>query len=81
MFITKVDADMAWPEFRLGQLAAVTFWRTVHTHNTTSGGTSNATKCNEQGVGVIVHGLYEGTADNLGQAHPFEEQAADCMVG
>ncbi len=73
-FITKVDADMAWPEFRWGRLTAVTFWRTVHTENSTVWRHLERHETNN-GVGVIVHGLYEGNADNLGSPRPFEDRS------
>jgi hypothetical protein len=62
---------MALPEFRWGRLTAVTFWRTVHTDNQTvwrhleRHETSN-------GVGVVVHGLYEGTGAHLGTRREFD---------
>jgi A118 family predicted phage portal protein len=72
-FISKVDPDMAWPEFKWGQLMAVTFWRTVKTENTRIWRHLERHELDAAGVGVIVHGLYEGTADNLGQSVPFED--------
>lgn len=73
VFITKVDADMAWPEFRWGKLAAVTFWRTVHTENST---VYRHLERHEvlDGVGVIFHGLYQGTVNNLGQVIPLQDR-------
>ena len=73
VFITKVDADMAWPEFRWGNLVAVTFWRTVGTENNTVWRHLERHELDATGTGVIVHGLYRGTPDNLGQAQPFED--------
>lgn len=73
VFITKVDADMAWPEFRWGNLVAVTFWRTVRTEYQTVWRHLERHELDAQGIGVIVHGLYRGTADNLGQPQPFED--------
>lgn len=72
VFISKVDPDMAHPEFRWGQLVAVTFWRTVKTENTTIWRHLERHEVNDQGIGVILHGLYMGTADNLGQPQPFD---------
>lgn len=69
-FITKVDADLAWPEFRWGRLTAVTFWRVL----AVDGGTHwRHLERHElaNGVGVIRHGLYEGTSDNLGTPREF----------
>lgn len=73
VFITKVDADAAWPEFRFGQLTAVTFWRTVHIHHTTYWRHLERHEV-QDGIGVILHGLYEGTANNLGRLVPLTER-------
>lgn len=72
-FISKVDPDMAWPEFKWGELVAVTFWRTVGTENSTVWRHLERHELDAQGNGVIVHGLYMGTADNLGMTKPFVE--------
>lgn len=75
-FITAVHADAAWPEFRWGRLVAVTFWWTVRVdgqkilrhlerHELEGSG--------RDAVGVIFHGLYEGTADSLGRLVPLTE--------
>jgi A118 family predicted phage portal protein len=75
-FITTVHADSAWPEFRWGRLVAVTFWwklaekdgvvwRHLERHEL-EGSQRDA-------EGVIFHGLYEGTSDNLGRAVPLAE--------
>lgn len=73
VFITKVDADMAWPEFRWGNLVAVTFWRTVQADNNTIWRHLERHELDNTGVGVIIHGLYRGTPDNLGQPLPFAD--------
>ena len=80
VFISKVDPDMAHPEFRWGQLTAVTFWRTVKTENTTIWRHLERHEIDDQGIGVVVHGLYMGTADNLGQAKPFEEHESTAWL-
>lgn len=72
-FITKVDADMAWPEFRWGNLVAVTFWRTVGVQHQTVWRHLERHELDAAGVGVIIHGLYQGTPENLGQPVPFED--------
>lgn len=79
-FITKVDPDMAWPEFRWGQLVAVTFWQTVKTDGQTIWRHLERHELNDQGTGVIIHGLYEGTADNLGNPVPFEEHESTAWL-
>lgn len=74
-FLTHVDYDAALPEFRFGRLVAVTFWRVVKTdgqivyrhlerHETING------------IGVIFHGLYQGTPTNLGQIIPLADHAS-----
>jgi A118 family predicted phage portal protein len=73
VFITKVDADMAWPEFRWGRLTAVTFWMTVETVHNTVWRHLERHELDANGVGVIVHGLYRGTPDNLGQQMGFDD--------
>ena len=72
VFITKVDADMAWPEFRWGRLSAVTFWRTVGTEHQTVWRHLERHEV-QNGVGVIIHGLYRGTNENLGQPMAFAD--------
>lgn len=71
VFITKVDADSAWPEFTAGVLTAVTFWRVVGRNNTTVWRLLERHEVRNN-VGVIVYGLYQGTDVNLGQAQPFD---------
>lgn len=79
-FVSRVDPDMAWPEFRWGQLHAVTFWRTVHTENSTVWRHLERHEVDAQGIGVVVHGLYMGTVDNLGTVKPFDEQEATAWL-
>lgn len=74
-FITKVDADAAWPEFTWGVLTGVTFWRVVNTTNSTVWRHLEHHTV-ENGIGVIYHGLYQGTTDNLGRTVPLTEQPA-----
>ena len=74
VFITKVDADMAFPEFRWGRMVAVTFWRTVHTENSTVYRHLERHEV-QDGVGVILHGLYMGTVNNLGQVIPLADRS------
>jgi A118 family predicted phage portal protein len=69
-FLSAVDADGAWPEFRFGRLVAVTFWRVM-----TDDGDRVVRHLERHetraGVGVIFHGLYEGTRENLGRVVPL----------
>lgn len=75
VFITKVDADGAVPEFRYGRLVAVTFWRIVGTDGQR---VFRHVERHEQvaGVGVIFHGLYEGTLDKLGNPRALDDHEA-----
>lgn len=74
-FFAAMDADGAWPEFRWGRLTAVTFWSVVrrdgekvwrHLERHEIAG----------GNGVILHGLYQGTRDQLGRTVPLNEATA-----
>lgn len=76
VFITKVDADMAWPVFRWGRLAAVTFWRTVKTENSIVTRHLEHHWVDAAGIGMISHGLYVGTAVRLGTRKPFADDKA-----
>lgn len=81
-FITRVDYDGAWPEFRFGRLRAVTFWWEVG-HN---GGSIyrhlERHEMDDKGDGVVLHGLYLGSIDNLGQPVPLADHpsTADLKV-
>ncbi|MER5783747.1 phage portal protein [Streptomyces mobaraensis] len=68
--LTAIHADNAAPEFQWGQLSAVTFWRELPGD---SGTVWRHLERHE--VGRIVHGLYQGTADNLGTRVPLTEHA------
>ncbi|MDQ1053181.1 hypothetical protein QE394_001109 [Arthrobacter sp. SORGH_AS 212] len=72
VFLSKVDADMAWPTFRWGRLHTVTFWRTVKTDGQVITRHLEHHWKDSFGVGMVSHGLYEGTADNLGRRIPFD---------
>jgi len=71
-FITAVNADEAVPEFNWGHLVAVTFWHVVADDGAT---VVRHLERHElvSGLGLIQHGLYVGTADLLGRAHPLAE--------
>jgi A118 family predicted phage portal protein len=79
-FVTKVDPDMAWPEFKWGQLSAVTFWRTIGTEHATVWRHLERHEIGPDGNGIIIHGLYEGTTDDLGTAKPFAEHKATAWL-
>jgi len=59
--LTAVNADRAVPEFRHGILTAVTFWSEVLTE-----GALVWRHLERHEKGVILHGLYCGTKDKLG---------------
>jgi hypothetical protein len=73
-FVTKVDADMAWPVFRWGRLESVLFWKRLATVNGTVWRHLESHELDSLGIGVIRHGLYMGTEDFVGKAQPFEDR-------
>lgn len=75
-FIVKVDADYAFPTFRYGRLTEVTFWRVVETRNTIVYRHLEHHTTDQAGVGVVEHGLYEGTEWNLGTRRPLPDHPA-----
>lgn len=75
-FITTVHADAAWPEFRWGRLVAVTFWWVVSQTDSVVIRHLERHEMLADRTGVVLHGLYEGTADNLGRAIPLTEARA-----
>ena len=76
-FLAKIDADMAYPEFTFGRLTAVTFW-TVLSSNTNGLVTRHLERheTNAEGIGIVEHGLYQGTKDQLGKRIPLTEHPA-----
>ncbi|MFM9368080.1 phage portal protein [Streptomyces sp. Da 82-17] len=66
--LTAVHADAALPQFRFGQLVAVTFW-----HELTSGTGAVWRHLERHEPGVILHGLYQGDRDRLGTRVPLTE--------
>lgn len=72
-FLTAVDADMALPEFQWGMLRAVTFWQVVKTDGQTVYRHLERHELDGSGVGIIIHGLFQGTPDNLGRPIPLSE--------
>jgi A118 family predicted phage portal protein len=75
-FLTHVDADQALPEFTWGRLTAVTFWQVVHRDGKRVYRHLERHETNDQGTGIILHGLYEGEEDKLGHPIPLTEQPA-----
>src|SRR5690606_4592477 len=66
----------AWPEFRWGRLLAVTFWRVVQETEFITVRHLERHELDAQGNGVILHGLYQGTRDQLGHVVPLTENEA-----
>ncbi|MFF5589722.1 phage portal protein [Streptomyces hygroscopicus] len=73
-WLDAVHADRAVPEFRWGRLAAVTFWRVVREQD---GQVWRHLERHEPGV--ILHGLYQGTKDQLGRPVPLEDHPATAV--
>lgn len=73
--LTFIHPDHAVPEWRWGQLVAVTFWREVLRDD--KGVVWRHLERHEtvNGTGVILHGLYAGDADRLGISRPLGEHA------
>ncbi|GAW50605.1 MULTISPECIES: hypothetical protein [unclassified Nocardioides] len=72
-FITAVHADAAIPEFRWGRLVAVTFWRQLRDADGQVLRHLERHELDGNGIGVIYHGLYQGTTDYLGTLVPLTE--------
>ncbi|MEU7163132.1 phage portal protein [Streptomyces morookaense] len=68
--LTTVHADSAVPEFRWGHLVAVTFW-----HELASDSATVWRHLERHEAGRILHGLYQGTPDNLGARVPLTEHS------
>ncbi|MCM2420298.1 phage portal protein [Streptomyces sp. RKAG293] len=66
--LTVVHPDQAVPEWRFGIMTAVTFWRALP-----STGSAVWRHLERHEPGTILHGLYEGTDDQLGRRVPLTE--------
>lgn len=75
-FLTRVDADAAWPEFRWGHLVAVTFWWVVAKNGQQVLRHVERHELDGQGLGLVLHGLYQGDEQNLGRPIPLTEHPA-----
>lgn len=75
-FLTHVDADQAIPDFLWGKLQAVTFWQVVARDGKRVYRHLERHETDEQGTGIILHGLYEGEEDKLGHPIPLTDLAA-----
>lgn len=69
--LTVVQADAAIPEFRHGILTAVTLWRVVRAEGETVWRHVERHEVGPDGRGVILHGLYQGRPDRLGERRPL----------
>ncbi|MEX2984567.1 phage portal protein [Streptomyces sp. C36] len=67
--LTVMHADRAVPEFVFGILRGVTFWRVL----SSDGGATVWRHLERHEPGLITHGLYQGTADQLGRRVPLTE--------
>jgi A118 family predicted phage portal protein len=74
-WITAVQPDVAVPEWRWGSLSAVTFWREVARK-----GKTVWRHLERHEPGVVLHGLYEGTVDELGHPVPLTDQPATAAL-
>lgn len=72
-FTTHVDADQAIPEFAWGRLTAVTFWHVVGRDGKTVWRHLERHETDANGIGIILHGLYQGEDDELGQQVPLTD--------
>lgn len=75
-FLSTVDADKALPEFRWGRLVAVTFWTVLASDGNLWLRHLERHELDPAGNGVVYHGLYEGTSDNLGHPIPLDAHPA-----
>lgn len=71
--LTVVDADRGVPDFRYGQLVAVTFVEEVHRE---SPGDVVWRHLERHEPGVILHGLYVGSGTTLGRQVPLTDHPA-----
>ncbi|OKI47226.1 phage portal protein [Micromonospora sp. CB01531] len=70
-WITAVHPDVAVPEWQWGRLAAVTFWRELGRR-----GKTVWRHLERHEPGKILHGLYEGTVDEIGRVVPLTDHPA-----
>ncbi len=74
--LSTVQPDQAMPEFRFRTLRAVTLWRTVRDDDREVIRHIERHEVGANGRGVILHGLYRGTSDMLGERLSDVELAA-----
>jgi A118 family predicted phage portal protein len=75
-FLTVVNADVACPEFSWGRLRAVTFWHVIKDNGSTVLRHLERHELDGNGIGLIQHGLYQGTPTHLGRVIPLAEHPA-----
>lgn len=75
-FLAKIDADMAYPEFTFGRLTAVTFWTVLGGNNGLVIRHLERHETNTDGIGIVEHGLYQGTNERLGKRIPLTDNEA-----
>lgn len=71
VMLDSVHADAAVPEFRFGRLVAVTFWTEIERE-----GQQVVRHLERHEPGVILHGVYAGTATDLGKPRPLANYEA-----
>lgn len=84
-FLTTIHADQALPEFRWGELTAVTFVWTIEARGEQRVRHLERHELNPAGHGIILHGLYRGTRTSLGERipltdHPDTAALADALT-
>lgn len=79
-FPTLRATDQADPEFRFGRLQAVTFWSVVKSDGDRRWRHLERHELDSFGVGVVRHGLFEGTVDTLGIQVPLTEADATAAL-
>lgn len=72
-FILVQQGDSAIPEWRMGMLHAVTFWRVIERQNN---GSKVIRHLERYERGAILHGLYRGTDEVLGERIPLTSHEA-----
>ncbi|MFD3929696.1 phage capsid protein [Streptomyces sp. NPDC058614] len=65
---TAVHADGIVPDWQFGIMTAITIWREVQ-----RSGNTVLRHLERHEPGIVLHGLYEGTSDNLGMKVPLTE--------
>lgn len=73
--LTVVQADSAIPDWKHGILTGVTLWRVLERDHTTVWRHIERHETAANGTGLVLHGLYKGTDDKLGQQVALTERA------